>query len=89
MNVECTFCGTLHFSAGRKKSSSYIYPKFSGCCSNGLITSRIVRRFPKTPEILKQLLSQSTPKSEVISPEYSEVQQLLGYGFGYIQLDYS
>ena len=63
MNIECTFCGALHFLAKRKKSSSYINPKFSGCCSNGFITSQIVPRFPKTPEILKPLLSQSTPNS--------------------------
>ncbi len=63
MNIECTFCGALHFLAERKKSSSYINPKFSVCCSNGLITTQIVPRFSETPEILKQLLSQSTPNS--------------------------
>ncbi len=63
MNIECTISRALHFLAERKKTSSYINLKFSGCCSNGLIASQIVPRFSETPEILKQLLSQSTPDS--------------------------
>ncbi len=55
-------CGALHFIGERKWHSSLPNPKFSGCCSNGLITAEIGPRFANIPIVLKRNLTENNSK---------------------------
>ena len=59
MYVECDMCGALHFVGERKRQSSLIKPKFSGCCPNGLITAEIVPRLANILIVLKRYLTEN------------------------------